>query len=183
VVILIYIAVHLLGFLPAIRSLLVGRNLFVKRRRAEEMIVKELVQLLEDNPDASLHFMLPNYDFIPSHFHVTEVGRVQKTFIDCGGTNRESTSCVFQIWTAHDTDHRLTTKKLVKILSLAKSMELDELSIEVEYGANVASQYKVVDAKTGSSELVLILAGKQTDCLAPDKCGITECDDSDSCCC
>lgn len=30
-------------------------------------------------------FQLPNGDLVPTHFHVTEIGKVTKHFIDCGG--------------------------------------------------------------------------------------------------
>ena len=29
-------------------------------------------------------FMLPNGKLVPSHFHVTEIGKISKHFIDCG---------------------------------------------------------------------------------------------------
>ena len=48
------------------------------------MNVGELRAVLTNHPDAALHLMLPDGDFVPAHFHVTEVGRVQKDFIDCG---------------------------------------------------------------------------------------------------
>src|SRR5580700_6908951 len=100
------------------------------------MIVKQLTQLLEANSDSSLHIMLPSGEFVPDHFHVTEVGRVQKTFIDCGGTRRESVSCLLQTWTAHDVEHRLVAGKLSKILKLAEMvLGSDDLPLEVEYGA------------------------------------------------
>ena len=35
-----------------------------------------------------ISFKLPNGDLVPNHFHVTEVGRVTKNFIDCGGKIR-----------------------------------------------------------------------------------------------
>ncbi|MGA8855051.1 MAG: DUF6428 family protein, partial [Christiangramia sp.] len=31
-------------------------------------------------------FQLPNGQLVPEHFHVTEVGKITKHFIDCGGT-------------------------------------------------------------------------------------------------
>ena len=34
-------------------------------------------------------FQLPSKQFVPVHFHVTEVGTIQKHFIDCGGTVRK----------------------------------------------------------------------------------------------
>ncbi len=33
-------------------------------------------------------FQLPNGEFVPPHFHITEVGAVSRHFIDCGGTER-----------------------------------------------------------------------------------------------
>ena len=118
----------------------------------------------------------------PDHFHVTEVGRVQKSFIDCGGTRRESVSCVLQTWTAHDIEHRLVAGKLSKILKLAeKVLGSEDLPLEVEYGADVASQYILADVEVTPNGLLFVLVGKQTDCLARDKCGIGECSTS-SCC-
>ena len=35
-----------------------------------------------------IEFALPDGTLVPSHFHVTEVGKVTKHFIDCGGTVR-----------------------------------------------------------------------------------------------
>jgi hypothetical protein len=75
------------------------------------MNVSQMNQILAGGGDASLHFMLPSGEFVPSHFHVTEVGRVQKSFIDCGGTRRDAASCVLQLWTAHDVDHRLVARR------------------------------------------------------------------------
>ncbi len=146
------------------------------------MTVKQLTQLLEANSDSLLHIMLPSGEFIPDHFHVTEVGRVQKSFIDCGGTRRESVSCVLQTWTAHDIEHRLVAGKLSKILKLAeKVLGSEDLPLEVEYGADVASQYILADVEVTPNGLLFVLVGKQTDCLARDKCGIGECSTS-SCC-
>ncbi len=35
-----------------------------------------------------LQFELPGGNLVPGHFHVTEVGKITKHFIDCGGTER-----------------------------------------------------------------------------------------------
>jgi hypothetical protein len=146
------------------------------------MIVKELVQILETNSDSSLHIMLPSGEFVPDHFHVTEVGRVQKNFIDCGGTRRESVSCLLQTWTAQDVDHRLIAGKLSNILRLAAPvLESDDLAVEVEHGADVASQYFVADVEVTPKGLLFVLAGKRTDCLAKDKCGADVCTTSGCC--
>lgn len=140
------------------------------------MIIKKLVEILEANPESPLYVMLPSGFYIPDHFHVTEVGKIQKTFVDCGGVVRETISCMLQMWTANDFDHRLAAGKLAKILRLGdKILGSEELPVEIEYGDSVASQYLLVDIIVKSKGLFLILSGKQTNCLAPDKCGITGC--------
>lgn len=138
------------------------------------MNVKQLTETLNAHSDSPLHFMLPSGAFVPGHFHVTEVGRVQKTFIDCGGTRRESASCLLQAWTATDLEHRLAAGKLAKILALAEPvLGSDDLPVEVEYGPDVASQYVVADVEVTPKGLLFVLAGKKTDCLAKDKCGVS----------
>jgi hypothetical protein len=146
------------------------------------MIVRQFARLLATHCDAAIHMMLPSGEFLPAHFHVTEVGRVQKTFVDCGGTRRESATCLLQAWSAHDVDHRLHAGKLAKILAMAAGiLKSDELPVEVEYGADVAAHYFVSNAEVTPSGLLFTLAAKQTDCLAPDKCGIG-CDPNIGCC-
>lgn len=146
------------------------------------MNTRELLQLLEQNSDSPLHLGLPSGEFIPAHFHVTEVGFVHKQFIDCGGTCREFRSCVIQVWTANDLDHRLTAGKLSKILRLAeRTFGTDDLPVEIEYGPEVAAHYFLSDVESTPSGLLLNLVGKQTDCLARDKCGVGECQSSDCC--
>lgn len=140
------------------------------------MIFKELTEILDQHQEAELYIMLPSGNLIPEHFHVTEVGRVQKKFIDCGGTFRETTSCLLQTWTAHDIDHRLVAGKLAKILNLGhNTLDLNELSVEIEYGSDVASQYEIAEVKVISKGLLFLLNSKRTDCLAPDKCGVNQC--------
>src|SRR6476620_7681013 len=92
--------------------------------------------------------MLPDGSFVPAHFHVTEVGRVQKDFIDCGGTVRSSTACVLQVWVADDTDHRLDATKLAGILRLAAPvLKAADLPVEVEYEDGRVSQFPVAAAE------------------------------------
>jgi hypothetical protein len=147
------------------------------------MFVKQVADLLASHGDAPLHIMLPSGEFLPAHFHVTEVARVQKKFIDCGGTRRESDSCQLQVWSAHDVDHRLIAGKLAKILKMAETvLESDELALEVEYGADVAAHYFVSNVEVTPKGLLFVLAAKQTDCLAPDKCGVAGCDTQSGCC-
>ena len=130
-------------------------------------------QALARDPNAALHVMLPDGDFVPAHFHITEIGRVNKHFVDCGGTERESTTCVVQAWVAADTDHRLTAGKLAKIVELAAPiLKDDDMPVEIEYEAGVISQYPLGGVEVTPAGLLLMLGSKHTDCLAPDRCGI-----------
>jgi hypothetical protein len=150
------------------------------KQKGNNVNVKELVKSLEMNDLAPIHFVLPTGVPIPAHYHLTEVGRVDKKFIDCGGTRRDSTSCLLQLWTADDLNHRLTAGKLSKIVKLAKPiLESEDLPIEVEYGPEVASQYVLATLKESVEGFVAILEAKQTDCLAKDRCGVSE---TKSCC-
>ena len=143
------------------------------------MTVKELCNALEQHPSATMHWMLPDKSFVPAHYHITEVGRVHKDFVDCCGTKRSTTSCLLQVWVASDIDHRLETTKLASILRAASPLlQSDELAVEVEYEAGVISQYPIGGVEVTPSGLLFYLGTKHTACLAPEKCGV---DGSDCC--
>jgi hypothetical protein len=140
------------------------------------MNLKELISVLADNPDKPLHMMLPDGEHIPEHFHVTEVGLVHKTFVDCGGTKRELKSCVLQVWVANDFDHRLITTKLAKILNMAMPMlGSEELPVEIEYEREDISQFPLSGIMVVPAGVLFSLGLKHTTCLAPDKCGVSGC--------
>ena len=137
------------------------------------MTVKEFCAALANNPNAKMHWMLPDNSFVPAHYHITEVGRVQKDFIDCGGTVRSSTACVLQVWVANDVDHRLESSKLASIMDVAAPLLLsDELPVEVEYEEGVISQYPIGGMEVTPSGLLFYLGTKHTACLAPEKCKV-----------
>lgn len=116
----------------------------------------------------TIAFQLPNGELVPSHFHVTEVGKVTKHFIDCGGTVRNEEVVNFQLWSADDYDHRLHPEKLVHIIELSeKTLGLEDAEIEVEYQGNTIEKYGLDFDGTN-----FLLTTKQTDCLAKDNCGI-----------
>jgi hypothetical protein len=116
----------------------------------------------------SLNFRLPDGKFVPTHFHVTEIGQVSKNFIDCGGTIRKENKISFQLWNADDVDHRLAAKKLKDIIVLAeKSLQLDDAEVEVEYQGTTIGKYGLeFDGKNFN------LVNQFTTCLAPNSCGI-----------
>jgi hypothetical protein len=149
------------------------------------MNVRELKTFLTSNPDLNMQFVLPDGKTIPQHFHVTEVGRVQKDFIDCGGTKRSSVNCLLQTWVAEDTGHRLLSSKLAYILNLANPiLKSDEIPVEIEYEGEIISQFTLLSAESSASGLIFQLGTKHTDCLARDKCMIESTAESENnaCC-
>jgi len=137
------------------------------------MTVGEFRQLLDAHPGVLMHWMLPDRSFVPVHYHITEVGRIQKDFVDCGGTVRSTTSCVLQAWVADDVDHRLDSGKLAAILrTAAPLLRSDDLPVEVEYEDVVVSQYPVGGVEVTPAGLLVALGTKHTACLAPEKCKV-----------
>jgi hypothetical protein len=119
---------------------------------------------------SNIAFELPNGELVPSHFHVTEVGKITKDFIDCGGTVRHEEVANFQLWEANDYDHRLHPEKLSSIISLSeKILGIGDLPIEVEYQGSTIGKYGLdFDGKN------FLLTTKQTACLAQDACGVPD---------
>lgn len=115
-----------------------------------------------------LSFKLPDGQTVPPHFHVTEIGLIDKHFIDCGGTIRKEQKVNFQLFYSTDYDHRLHPEKLIHIIELSeKALHIPDLEIEVEYQSDTIGKYGL---EYNGSEF--LLKTKQTDCLAKDKCGI-----------
>ena len=86
------------------------------RPAATPMKIAEFKEHLRANPTATLRFQLPDGGLIPVHAHITEVARVDKTFVDCGGKVRKLSTCVLQTWVADDVDHRFAPAKLAHVL-------------------------------------------------------------------
>ncbi|MEI7488946.1 MAG: DUF6428 family protein, partial [Chryseobacterium sp.] len=108
--------------------------------------------------------------FIPEHFHVTEIGMVTKSFIDCGGTMRKEERVNFQLWDADDFEHRLKPGKLLHIINLSEEkLGIGNFEIEVEYQDTTIGKYDLdFNGKN------FILKNKVTACLAHEACGIPQ---------
>ncbi len=126
--------------------------------------IKEILATAE-----AVNFKLTTGEFVPEHFHVTEVGLVTKHFIDCGGVERLEKVVNFQLWNANDTAHRLKPQKLSNIIALSQAkLGIGDLEIEVEYQQNTIGKY---DLDFDGNDFILL--PKQTACLALDACGVT----------
>lgn len=133
--------------------------------------VAALKRALAAAPELPLTVLWPDGDPIEAHFHVTEVGRVQKDFVDCGGTVRRNVTCLLQTWVGDDVDHRITAGKLLTAFVHAESvLGAEDMPVELEYEACNVIQFTVASVEREAMRLVVRLDGKHTDCLAKELC-------------
>jgi hypothetical protein len=125
--------------------------------------IKKILPTLEN-----VVFQLADGTAVPAHVHVTEVGQINKNFIDCGGTIRVENTVNFQLWNADDYEHRLKPDKLLHIIQLSEEkLQIGDYEIEVEYQRDTIGKYSLdFDGKN------LVLINKTTACLALESCGI-----------
>lgn len=131
------------------------------------MKLSEFKKYLADTENFAIQ--LPNGAFVPEHFHITEMGVINKKYTDCGNTFREENYFTFQLWYSTDTWHRLTAEKVLKIIAgIEKNMNVEDYDILVEYqGAETIGKFGI-DFK----ENKFLLTSTKTTCLAQDNCGI-----------
>jgi hypothetical protein len=135
------------------------------------MKLSELKRELAGHKDWNVKFVLPSGETVPVHAHVTEVARVDKKYVDCGGTFRTDSFCRLQTWVADDLQHRLSAGKLLGILNKAASfLETEELDVDVEHEVAVITQFPLESVKPSVDALVLQLGERHTACLAMEKC-------------
>jgi hypothetical protein len=153
------------------------------------MTFAELKSLLSKHSERYFRLALPDGSAVPVSFHITEIGAVSKTFIDCGGTLRKRDTCQLQVWVGEDYNHRIETGKMAGILEKGKALLPDEsVPVEIEYEDRVISQYTIESFDLNEDAVVLRLANKHTECLAPELCGLPAIDrlpsigGSSSCC-
>jgi len=149
------------------------------------MTITEFITRLREHAGDTPRFLLPDGGYIPVHAHVTEVGRVDRRFVDCGGTVRTSAACVLQTWVADDTDHRLLAGKLADIIGKAAPLlQSDALPVEIEYEDFLVSQFPVAGIVEDARALTFALVSKHTDCLAKEIClpSADDCCSGTGCC-
>jgi hypothetical protein len=135
------------------------------------MKIAELKDELKKHPGTHVRFLLPNGDLVLPHAHVTEVARIDKRFIDCGGTLRNDSLCRLQTWVSNDVDHRLTAGKLAAILDKAGPiLQSNDLEMDVEHELGYITQFPLEAVELSSNEIIFRLSERHTACLALDKC-------------
>lgn len=137
---------------------------------------------LDQNPDLNLAILLPSGNNVPAHFHITEVGRTAKDFVDCGGKIRHLAFASLQVWVADDVDHRLPAGKLAGIIEKASSIiGADDPELQFECQEGTIGLFSVEGSEIRDGSLVFGLANKQTACLALEVC-VPDAREEESCC-
>ena len=137
------------------------------------MTLFEFKTLLHQNRETLFQVVLPHGDAVPISFHITEVGRVEKTFLDCGGKLHTRSTCQLQVWVGPDEDHRIQAGKMADILERSGQVVPDdslELELEYEREDGFVSQFPVADFEVSQGAVVLRLGVRHTQCLAPELC-------------
>lgn len=130
------------------------------------MLLSEFKHKLKTITEIS--FLKPDGLAVPKHFHITEVGQINKRFIDCGGTVRNENLVSMQLWESTDFWHQLEPNKLLSIIDLSiNKLGIEDAEIEIEYQEETIGKYGV-DFYNGAFKLI----NTHTNCLAMDKCGI-----------
>ncbi len=131
------------------------------------MKISELKQSLAAGLEA-VNFRLPTGERLPAHFHITEVGLVNKHFIDCGGVERREAVANFQLWEDGDYDHRIAPQRFLHIVNLSeKVLGREDLDIEVEYQQATIGKFGL-----RFDGVDFVLTPKRTACLAQEACGV-----------
>ncbi|KAB2645577.1 MAG: hypothetical protein DVB35_06830 [Verrucomicrobia bacterium] len=139
--------------------------------QTQGLTISALKQALMTAPDFPITVIWTDGEPIEAHFHITEIGRVQRDFVDCGGTQRTVITCLLQTWVATDIDHRITAGKLLKAFAYAAPILKDEdLPLELEYQTCNVVQVTVASIAQDTSSFIIRVASKHTDCLAKDVC-------------
>ena len=104
------------------------------------MNLQELKDSLQQRDEIA--FVLPSGEYVPPHFHVTEVGKSSKLYVACGGTVREEEVITFQLWSANDYEHRIQPQKILQIIEIAEdTLGLENLEVEIEYQRDTIGRY------------------------------------------
>jgi hypothetical protein len=141
-----------------------------------DMSLNELIGIFSKmSLETKIQFCLPNGTYIPKHFHVTEIGRIQKDFVDCGGVKRKEEYCSMQLWVAGDVDHQIALEKLMKIIEAGSDLDLGNLPVMFEYQTDTLGLYFVNLVQIGMNSTIIHLRSVYANCLAPDKCGVGQC--------
>jgi hypothetical protein len=148
-----------------------------------DMSLNEFLGILNKlSLESKIRFCLPDGKYVPEHYHVTEIGRIQKDFVDCGGVKRREDYCSMQLWVASDVDHQITLDKLMRIIEAGGYLDLGNLPVIFEYQTETLGLYFINLVQLSEQTVTIHLKSVNANCLAPDKCGVSGSCGSSGCC-
>ena len=123
---------------------------------------KQFIDSLSKVPQSSIEFYLPSGNQIPAYFHFTDVGSVFRHFIDCGSQVRNESYVQIQLWLGKDTEHRLNSGTILKILRqsdvvLDKLPNLQSTDVIIEYKEGLTSQYPIASIEQTNQTVKIYL--------------------------
>lgn len=132
---------------------------------------KELTKILAKNSGNSIRFYLPDGTQVPAHCHMTDVGSINRHFIDCGGQTREENYVQIQLWLGKDINHRLNAKTILSILKhsrvvLDKLPNLEDSNVFIEYQTETITQYPISRIEVLDEKIACFTKQLTTQCLA-----------------
>ena len=74
---------------------------------ADMITFPQLKKLFFEHKDAAMDVYNPYGKRIPAHYHITDIGAVSASFIDCGAQMREEKRVHIQLWLGRDLAHRI----------------------------------------------------------------------------
>lgn len=127
------------------------------------MNIKSFKTILETTKETQ--FILWDGTLVPPHFHITEVGVVEKKSIDCGNQLQNDRRVFIQLWYSNDASHRLSSEKILKIIAQAeKNWDIEALEIWIEYQTETIGWFNLeFNGKW-------VLLPTSTQCKAQDAC-------------
>ena len=145
---------------------------------------KSIIKKLKD-----IVFVLPSGKKIPSHLHITEIGIIQKQYVDCGGNLRLENLINMQLWYSNDKNHKIEPAKILKIIERSdKLLKFQDDEIQIEYQQDTVCKFNL----KFSGDITFKLIKTFTDCLDKESFNIIEksrikinrikCDHATGCC-
>ena len=136
-------------------------------------------------------FELPGGKRVPPHFHITEIGIIRKTYIDCGGDLRVENLINMQLWYSNDINHKIEPTKILKIIQNSeKLLKFQDEEIQIEYQQDTICKFNLEFKGDSTFKLIKTF----TDCIDKESCNIiekpririkknqTKCDPTSGCC-
>lgn len=145
------------------------------------MKTRELLSLLQENPNKNLLFEYKPGELVAANYHITEVKNVTIDAIDCGANPDFWKETVIQLWESPKEKGKRKYMSAYKALSILKKVDKIkpmERDVEVKFEYSNASfhtaQLFVNDYQVTHDDLIFKLGVEQTDCKAKETCGIPE---------